>query len=141
MSHWCRGKTTRIKFPPLGYNYRRNQKNNRRLVVIPWTLAVPHPTVMGNRKILLPLPWPVSRISLLDLNQALEEMEQLCQEHQLAAQQWRRKQSSKKNNSSSVASMAALQRRQEFLQKRQQPFLASIDDATIAVWNENVAKL
>jgi hypothetical protein len=53
----------------------------------------------------------------------------------------KRKQSSKKNNSSSVASMAALQRRQEFLQKRQQPFLASIDDATIAVWNENVAKL
>jgi hypothetical protein len=27
------------------------------------------------------------RISLLELNQALEEMEQLCQQHQLAAQQ------------------------------------------------------
>ena len=77
------------------------------------------------------------RISLLDLNQALEEIEQLCQEHQLAAQQWKRKQSSKNSSSSSVSS-TALQRRQEFLQKRQQPLLSSMDDATITVTEQDL---
>ena len=69
------------------------------------------------------------RISLLDLNQALEEIEQLCQQHQLAAQQWKRKQSK-------GVSSTALQRRQEYLQKRQQ--LSSFDDSVIAVTEQDL---
>lgn len=75
------------------------------------------------------------RISLLDLNQALEEIEQLCQEHQLASQQWKRKQS--KSGSSS-----ALQRRQDYLHKRQQPqqqqLLPPGDDSVIAVTEQDL---
>ncbi len=68
------------------------------------------------------------RISLLDLNQALEEIEQLCQVQQHAARLWKRKQPP-------GTSSGALQRRYEYLQKRQQ---LPADDTAMSVTEQEL---
>lgn len=73
------------------------------------------------------------RISLLDLNQALEEIEQLCQVQQHEARLWKRKHPQGPPSSSS--SSGALQRRYDYLQKRQQ---LSIDESAISVTEQEL---